>query len=179
MIASLLDDLLNLFPREAGALGDFNECEPSQMTELARQLLAHSSHMTVTLEAFHGSAVEVEVLRRSRRGDLYCREIILRRTSDRRVVLFGIVKLFVGGLSESVKEAIYSERVPLGRILIENDVLREVHCEELYEIECGRELARLFDSPVRSVTYGRTACMLIEGEPALELLEVIAPLSTD
>ncbi len=139
-------------------------------------LLAHQNHMTVTVEHFHHSPVDVRVLATSMAGDHYSRKILLSRQSDGKVVQFGIVRLDFRYLNTAVRQAIESQSTPLGRILIEYNVLREVHLSHLWRVEVGPDLASLFAVAPGTVTYGRTAIIDCNGEPAVELLEIVTPV---
>ena len=57
-----LDDLTGLFFSDLSELGDFTQISSDQMVEPYPSLLDHDFHMTVTLEKFHSSAVDVDVL---------------------------------------------------------------------------------------------------------------------
>lgn len=146
-----------------------------EVPEPYRELLAHDHHMTVTVESFHRSPVDVQVLAVHRDGDVYCRRILLRRQIDQQVVQFGIVRLNLNALSAKVREQIESARIPLGRVLIQNNVLRDVELKQLFQVHCGRDLAEQFAVAEGTTTFGRTAIIHCEGEPAVELLEVVAP----
>lgn len=137
------------------------------------RLLDHHEHMTVTVEAFHGQPVDVRVHRTQTSGRLYAREISLIGSHSGQVVQYGIVRLNRDALEASVWEEIRGGRIPLGRVLIEHNVLREVQLQELWKIECGPTLARLLDVPTGQTTYGRTALILCDGAPAIELLEIV------
>jgi chorismate-pyruvate lyase len=131
--------------------------------------------MTVSVERHHGCPVDVEVLSSKRSGDYYARKIILRRQSDRRVVLFGVPRLNLRLVGEAVQREILSENKPLGRVLIDHNVLREVQLASLYRVHPGPDLCRLMALPVPLATYGRTAFIYCDGFPAVELLEIVAP----
>jgi hypothetical protein len=75
-----------------------------------------------------------------------------------------------------VRLRIEAEDTPLGRVLIENNVLRRVRLASLWRVRAGAELARLFDLAAGAVTYGRTALIECNNEPAVELLEIVAPV---
>jgi hypothetical protein len=45
----------------------------------------------------------------------------------------------------------------------------------LYRVECGEDLAKIFGVAPGVPTYGRTALIHCNGEPAVELLEIVAP----
>ena len=107
--------------------------------------------------------------------DTYCRKILLRRKSDGRVVMFGIIRLHTGYLSEEVRSEIEAEETPLGRVLIEHNVLRRVELGKLWEVIPHEELQRHFNMDSTAVTFGRTAIIHCDGEPAIELVEIVAP----
>ena len=131
--------------------------------------------MTVTVEAHHQSEVDVQVLSVKREQRTYCRKILLSRQSDQKIVQFGIVRLHLSCLKTKVREEIVSESIPLGRVLIQNNVLRVVELCQLYQIQCGADLANQFDVTPSTLTYGRTALIYCNGEPGVELLEIVSP----
>lgn len=131
--------------------------------------------MTVTVEDRHRCAVDVEVLEVQQDARHYSRKILLRRQSDRRVVQFGIVRLALEALEEAPRQEIIKQQTPLGRVLIEHGVMRAVQLLGLWEVACGEELARYFGVQPGHVTYGRTALIYCNSEPAVELLEIVAP----
>jgi chorismate-pyruvate lyase len=142
------------------------------------ELLNHHAHMTVTVESHHGEKVDVVVHRHHRhvdhRGDWYVREITLKTQSTGKVVQYGIVRLNVAALDPEVWQRIESRQTPLGRVLIEHNVLREVQLCELWRIVAGPALANFLNTKVGDIVYGRTALIYCDGEPAIELLEIVA-----
>lgn len=170
-----LQTLVSLFYDEPDSLAVFEEVTSSDIPSAYGQLLDHHDHMTVTVESFHGCGVDVDVLARRVAGTHYSRKILLRRQSDGRVVQFGIVRLNLACLQPEVRREIEAEKTPLGRVLIEHDVLREVQLVALWKLSGGAELARLLGVSAPVETYGRTALIYCNGEPAVELLEVVAP----
>jgi chorismate-pyruvate lyase len=170
-----LDHLTSLFYSDLAALGTFEEVLADAVPQPYRGLLAHHEHMTVSVERHHGSKVNVEVLAAKQNGDYYSRKIILHRHSDRRVVLFGIPRLNLRLVDDDVRREILSEAAPLGRVLIEHNVLREVQLASLYRVMPGSDLCNLFGLPQPLATYGRTAFIYCDGYPAVELLEIVSP----
>jgi chorismate-pyruvate lyase len=138
-------------------------------------LLAHSGHMTITLEAWHQSLVDVRVEGEVREPDRYARHSLLTRKSDGRVVQSGIMRIDLTGLPAAVRHEIEVGETPLGRILIGADLLREVELLALWRIRSGPQLARELDQTPGTVAYGRSARILVEGRPAVELLEIVRP----
>jgi chorismate-pyruvate lyase len=169
-----LDHLAGLFYSSLQELGSFEEVLAESLPPVYRTLLAHHEHMTVSVERHHGCAVDVEVLAAQQMGDYYFRKIILHRQSDGRVVLFGIPRLNLRLVDDSVKQEILGQNKPLGRVLIEHNVLREVQLASLYRVTPGPDLCRLFELPSPQETYGRTAFIYCDGYPAVELLEIVA-----
>jgi len=139
-------------------------------------MLDHEFHMTVTMESYHGCPVDVEVLDRRWDGDMYLRESLLRRTTDRTPIQYGIVRFNFDYVTSAVKEEIISETIPLGRVLINHNVLRHIKLGALLELEAGPTLAQTLDMQVGDITYGRLATIFCNGQPAVDLLEVSAPL---
>ena len=200
-----LETLVDLFYDNLRDLGEFTEVDEAEMPEVDRGLLAHDEHMTVAVEAFHGCPVDVRVLEVHTTPIHYSRKILLTRQSDGAVVQYGIVRLNLDYLGADVRREIESQQTPLGRILIEHNVLRTVRLLTLWKIEPGEELRKLFgldkplshveaggrspdaaatgveaqssegDRPPASTCYGRTALIYCNGIPAVELLEIVTP----
>ncbi|WP_372718427.1 hypothetical protein [Novipirellula sp.] len=143
------------------------------------QLLDHHKHMTVTVEAFHGQKVDVVVHRTKRVDNWYSREITLVTQQDKKIVQYGIVRLNVDQLSEPVWSRIESEAIPLGRVLIEHNVLRQVQLCGLWRVSAGPSLASLMQVEKDETLFGRTALIYCDGDPAIELLEIVAPVPSD
>lgn len=173
-----LEELIGLFYAEVGQVGTFKQIPAALMPGYARMLLSHNEHMTVTMEEFHGSPVDVEVLHIEQRGGHYARKILLRRKSDAKVVQFGIVRLDFRYVTDEVRREIESRQAPLGKVLIDHNVLRQVQLVGLWKIAPGDDLRRLFAMPADSAldVYGRTALIYCDGEPAVELLEIVTPV---
>jgi chorismate-pyruvate lyase len=173
-----LDHLASLFYSSTAELGSFVEVLAESMPPAYRELLAHHEHMTVAVERHHDCKVDVEVLATRTDGDFYSRQIVLHLQSNRNTVLFGVPRINLRLLDEDVKREILSEKIPLGRVLIDHNVMREVQLASLYRVEPGPDLCRLFGLARPQITYGRTAFIYCDGYPAIELLEIVSPEPT-
>ena len=171
-----LQALASLFYLSLDELGQFSEVDPGEMPATARRLLWHNEHMTETVEAFHGTAVDVQVLQTHHTPTHYSRRILLKRQSDGRVVQFGIVRLSIASLAREVREEIERQETPLGRILIRHNVLRQVRPLSLWSIAPGPDLRKLFGLGKPETCFGRTALIYCNGLPAVELLEIVTPV---
>jgi len=138
-------------------------------------LLAHTGHMTITLEAWHESLVDVRVVREVKEPDRYARHSLLSRRTDGRIVQSGIMRIDLTGLPPQVRGAVELGECPLGRILIRAGLLREVELRALWRIAAGPTLAGELAIRPGAVIYGRSARILVEGRPAVELLEIVRP----
>jgi len=166
--------LIKLFFEDSSQLGEFTEVVADKVPEPSRSLLAHDHHMTVTVEEHHQSPVDVVVLQSRTDGDHYSRKILLTRQSDDKVVQYGIVRLNLAVLSPEVRAEIEAKQIPLGRILINHDVLRVVKLLSLFEIKCGPDLAKGIGFEEGQTCFGRTALIYCDGSPAIELLEIVS-----
>lgn len=144
----------------------------TEMPEPYRTLLAHGEHMTVTVERFHGDAVDVQVLESHIYGRLYVRKILLLLRQSRRVVQFGAVEVDLDCLPAAASEEILSERKPLGRVLIEHDVLRSIEPIGFFRTTWLQSWSRT----ATSSTYGRLGIIWSGGKQAVRVAEILTPI---
>lgn len=175
--------LIRMFPQAAAGFGTLRAMRPDELPEPYRELLDHRSHMTVAMERWCGGQVGLEVVATRfapalGSGDhgLYAREILLTRGWG-AVVQYGIVQIDLSLLDAATAAAILAAKAPLGRILIDANLLRDVHDVGLLEVVSGPHLGRLFgvDAAEAPRTFGRVAEISLGGRPAVELLEIAAP----
>lgn len=172
-----LNSLLAIFYAEHSELARFEKVAADALPNAYAQLLNHSSHMTVTVESFYDDRVDVRVLQSQTNQHHYCREILLSTHKTGKVVQYGIVRLKLDLISEPARSEILAESKPLGRVLIEREILREVQLFDLFQVDCGQKLAEFFGVIKGTQCYGRTALIHCDSEPAIELLEIVAPPS--
>jgi chorismate-pyruvate lyase len=169
--------LAELFYDSLADLGQFAQVQPDALPNVYRRLLAHDAHMTVTVEEYHQDSVDVRVLGRVVTPTHYARRILLMRHRDGRVVQFGIMRVNWAWLDPQVRTEIEQEDTPLGRILINHDVLRRIRLSAVWRVAPSVELRRLMELKTPQVTYGRTAIIECDHEPAIELLEIVTPFA--
>jgi len=168
-----LDSLLGIFFEDPSSLAGFTEVTADQIPEPFQALLNHDAHMTVTVEKYHSSQVDVQVLQTEKAGATYAREILLSRQTDQQVVQYGIVRLNFEHLGKHVQQEIESQQVPLGRVLIDHDVMRQVKLLSLYEVKPGPALVEALRIEAAATCFGRTAMIFCDDQPAIELLEIV------
>jgi hypothetical protein len=170
------NNLVELF-HESGALFTGAEHIPAAFTpEPYKRLLVHDGHMTVAMEDFHRSSVGVKVLDRKLEGNIYSRKILLNRNDTGAVVQFAVMRFDLDMVLPAVREEILAERTPLGRILIGYNVFRFVDLGAIFRITIGPAFARWCGCSTGEVTYARLATIFCNQHPAVDLLEVAAPI---
>ena len=171
-----LTSVLGQFPDDRIEAGQVEVLEGAALTGAYSGLLDHTHHMTVTLEERYGAPVHLEVLEVDHSGDSYSRKLILRAGEGGPVVLAGIMRFRLECVDQEVREEILAARTPLGRILIEHQVLRKIETIAFLRFPLGNSFGKLLDATGKeSFTYGRLAIIFCDGEPAVELLELIPP----
>jgi len=165
--------LATLFYSNLAELGRFEPVSVEELPGDARVLLAHHDHMTVALESYHESPVNVETVAEWRDEASYARTSLLSRQLDGAVVQFGMMRIWLTDLPAAAQDEITSKRAPLGRVLIEHNVLREVELITLWKIKPGPVLQRHLGVSAKQSIYGRTAQILVDERPTVQLLEIV------
>jgi chorismate-pyruvate lyase len=174
-----ISQLTDLFFPAIAELGEFQAVDASELPEAYQSLLAHSDHMTVTVEAWHNSLVDLRVLAErslpatEQDGDSYARKILLALQRDGSPAQFGIMRINLAGLPEIVRLEIESQALPLGRIMIRHHLMRAVELCQLWRVKPGPELRLQLQLEDDEPIYGRTARISVDGRPAVELLEIV------
>ncbi len=170
-------DALNpLFPEAADK--PFAEVVPAgDVPQPYHRLLVHTHHMTVTVEGFYGEPVDVTVLESHQAGDVYARKILLGLRRRGTVVQFGLVRIDLSACPQPVRVAILEGRTPLGRVLIENDMLRRIEPTAFLRVTLSETMAEWFDCPGETTTFGRLGVIYTGDHPVVEVLEILAPIT--
>jgi hypothetical protein len=169
-----LSELFAQFP-PADDLPEYVIIPARDMPEPYHSLLVHEHHMTVTVEAHHGDLVDVHILARRHADDWYSRKIVLALQKTGRIVQFGIVRIDLTMCPPAVRDAIVEGKTPVGRILIRHDVLRRIEPTAFLRIHGGPAQMAWFGRSEPATLYGRLAIIHLNGRPAVELLEIVAP----
>jgi chorismate-pyruvate lyase len=167
--------LASLFYSRLEELGRFEPVTVNDLPSDARRLLAHTDHMTVALESFHQGLVDVRALAETRDDASYARCSLLTRQSDGQIVQFGIMRIWLADLPDSAKHEITEQKHPLGRVLIAHNLLREVEVISLWRISPGPVLKQQLQLPDNSPIYGRSAQILVDERPTVQVLEIVNP----
>lgn len=170
--------LASLFYDDLTELGRFEPVTPAEMPERERKLLAHNEHMTVTLEEASRGPVAVRALAEWRDEGSYARTSLLTRQQDGTILQFGIMRIWLTELPAGVQDEITVRRLPLGRVLVDHNLLREVELITLWRIAPGPALRRHLSGTINGdekLIYGRSAQILVQERPTVQMLEIITP----
>lgn len=167
--------LASLFYDDLTELGRFVPVTPSDMPPDFRALLAHNEHMTVTLERVSRGSVAVRALSEWRDEGSYARTSLLTRQTDGAILQFGIMRIWLDDLPAEVRDAITVQRQPLGRVLVDHNLLREVELITLWRIAPGPALQRHLPALNGQEIFGRSAQILVDERPTVQMLEIVAP----
>ncbi|WP_437185375.1 hypothetical protein SH668x_002478 [Planctomicrobium sp. SH668] len=171
-----LTKLTSLFSPPGALIARAEHVPAATTPEPYHKMLVHDHHMTVTMEEYHGTSVNVSVLDSATIDGLYCRKILLSRSDNGKPVQFGLIRFNFDYVTTAVRDAILSEQIPLGRVLITHNVLRHIDLGAIIKVAAGPELARLLQMEENATTYGRMATIFCNGAPAVDLLEISSPL---
>lgn len=171
-----LDALVKLFPNEQPLFERAEHVSSSTTPEPYKSLLAHNHHMTISMEEYHNTSVDVVVMDQRLDENVYSRKILLVKSGTDDVVQFGLVRFNFDYVTQAVKDEILAGQIPLGRVLINHNVLRHVDLGAVLRITAGLGLASAMHIEPGQVTYGRLATIFCNQQPAIDLLEVSAPL---
>ncbi|MGD9856332.1 MAG: hypothetical protein AB7U20_15410 [Planctomycetaceae bacterium] len=171
-----LSRLTSLFPEKEPLIAGAEYVARSLVPEPYRRMLVHDHHMTINMEEYHGCTVDVHVLDRKQDGETYCRKILLTKHGTDDVVQFGLVRFDFQYVTPAVRDEIVAESTPLGRVLINHNVLRNIDLGAILKIKAGPALAGYLQMDVGGITYGRLATIFCNHRPAVDLLEISAPL---
>jgi chorismate-pyruvate lyase len=151
--------------------------EATELPKPYRTLLAHTNHMTTTVEAYYGEPVDVQVLASRRVGDTYARKIVLRLRGSGRAVQFAVTRIDLAMLSAVVRDAVVAEQIPLGRVLVQHGVLRTVRPTAYFVAEPTPALGDCLGLRAPHALYGRLGVLTVDGRPAIDVAEILGPVA--
>lgn len=176
-VSQISPDVVSLFSQFAPAIDvpRFDYVPADAVPQPYHGLLVHQHHMTVTVEKYHGDLVDVRILARRQQGSSYARKIVLALQKTGRLVQFGIVRINLDYCSPEVRAEIVAGQTPLGRVLIQHNVLRRIELTAFLRVDAGPAQLAWFGQSGRATLYGRLGYIHCDEQPAVELLEILAP----
>ena len=141
-------------------------------------LLVHQKHMTRVLVSHYHSPLDLHVHEQHQVGNLYSRKITLAPAETASIVEYGLVRLDMSYMPQPVRRAILQERAPLGAIMINHHVMRRIQPKWYLRLPPGSELLQWLEATTQpGPLYGRLGTIYCDGEPAVEVLEVVTGIA--
>lgn len=168
-----LDELCCGFNGYTGCSGQYEMVTPDQMPQDYRALLVHQRHMTLVLQGYHSAKPNLFVMERRRDGDFYSRKIFLTAGNTAPAIELGVVRMNLGYMQELVKREVLAGQTPLGAILVQHNVLRRIEPRWYLRFPAGSAILQWFGYRKDGPFFGRIGTIYCDGEPAIELLEIV------
>lgn len=136
-------------------------------------MMAQRHNCSIALEVFQTKFVTTKA-----GTEAYCREIALKNSFGREVV-YALARVHLDLFSPEARADIRAESLPLGRILVKHNVERRLEVDGVYLLEKPSEwLSSRWQVEKDTSLYARTATILCNDQPAIEVLEIIRPEGT-
>lgn len=169
-----LADLCDGFFDDLSFLDECARVAPEALPEPHRRLLVHREHMTGRLSEHFGERLRLAVLAVQHDAGRYARKILLSLAESGRVAEFGIVRMELRFIPPLVQQEITQRGSPLGAILERHNVLRRISPRWYFRFPPRTPVAAAFGADA-GPAIGRVGTIYCDEEPAIDLLEVVAP----
>lgn len=178
LTADLLYPLQLFYRRVQRPLPTFERVMGESVPEPFRQLLVHQHDMTPTLEAFHDSAIELNLIERYDDEEGYFRQVLLLREPDRAPVEYGAIRIGLAHFRPNVQKLIRQGVVPLGRILNDHAVAHRSMPKGYFKVEADHGIAAALGiEPLNQALFGRRNVLLNHADQVLaDVVEILPPV---
>src|SRR5947207_3212638 len=147
-----------------------------EMPQPYQRLLVHEGDMTPALEAFHESAIHLNVLRREQRGDFYFRESLLLTDDANNVVEFGAIKIHLALFPPGARQDILRERLPLGTILARYKIQHASRPKAFLKVQSDQFINGILGLSGTQTLFGRRNTLSnTQQHPIAEIVEILPP----
>jgi chorismate-pyruvate lyase len=120
-----------------------------------RSLLVHESDMTSTLKRFHGSDLDLNVLRAESSDGYLIRMVVLERMDNGRPVEFGAIGIRLEKLQEPLRDAVIAQETPFGGLLEKFRVDYRSKPKGYFQLSADRRIADALGEKANTRLYGR------------------------
>ena len=173
-----LEPLFHFYGPDDDALPAFHKRRGEEIPEPFRSLLVYDGDMTSKLECYHREAIALSVLRQCRKGDIYCREVVLYGAESRRPVEYGGIEIDLSLLPDQLHGVLLKGERPLGGVLLDSGIEFTSRPEFFFAIEPNRNM-RASLGPIRGpFLFGRANGLYRAVSPRAQftrVIEILAP----
>jgi chorismate-pyruvate lyase len=170
--------LNEFYEHEGLTLPRFVRVEGRDVPEPYKSLLVHENDVTPTLAAAYGRKIQLRILRKRRRHDVFSREIILEPEGDGRKILFGAIKIYLERFTPEARQLILECKQPFGTILQEQGIVHSSRPEAYIQVEADEVINEALGLTGHAVLYGRRSALWNASQRALAQVLEILPSST-
>ena len=165
---------LNVAYAQAGVpLPRVEEVSPKDIPPPYRSLLVHENDMTLTLERHFGGRVVLRTLSTSASAAWYMRRVLLVQEYSGRPVEMGASRLKIGAFKPRVRNLIFRNEIPLGRLLRDSGVDFKSQPRVFISVVPNQEMMGVFWMRDERVLYGRQTEMFLEGVKIGDIVEIL------
>ncbi len=166
--------LQGAFGRREIAVPEVEAVASDVIPEPYHGLLVHEADMTSTLSRYHGDQLVLSVLHREETETVLEREVLLCRSTDRRPVEYGVIRIALDAFGLAARDAILEGRVPLGQILDSFEVTYQSRPSAYLRVANSSFLTEQLNDGGGSVRYGRVNTLSqISGVVLAEVVEIL------
>ena len=148
--------------------------DPGDMPENERELLVHDHDMTSTLSEYHGSVIDLHVIKKEASDDYLMRLVTLLRRAPGRPVECGAIGIHLEGLPEGLKRDILACEKPLGTVIEEHSLRYESKPQGFFRLRADAFFADVLLEPEGTLLHGRCNVLTLpRGEVLADIVEIL------
>jgi hypothetical protein len=173
-----LAPLRGFYARAGLALPAIEACEPGEMPDGARALLAHDGDMTPTLESYHGEPLMLRVLDARLEGpSCFVREVVLLTRDTGRAVEFGAIRIHLDAFPSDARREVLACRRPLGGLLADHGIPHQSAPSLFFKLWADEVVRGALGLTGAPVLFGRCNTLRDPGGRTLaQVVEVLPPV---
>ena len=138
-----------------------------------RELLSHKGILTPSLEAFHRDKITIETIQSKFEGRTFERHVILRCTSNRKIVELGAIQIVWELIPLSLQKKVLEGKLAFGTLLEEAKIPYQTGPRISFSV-ASSDLPDFLVPPANRIFYGRTHQILnTDGELMAQSSEIL------
>ncbi len=159
------------YERRNLGLPDFHFLGGSEVPEPYRSLLVHSSDMTPTLAAFHGSSLSLKVHEHESSENFEMRLVTLHSQLSNQPVEFGAIAIQLENFPAGMAHEVTDRQKPLGGLLAEFHVSHHGAPVAYFSVPADELIASALNQKVGDILYGR--CNQLHDDAGIVFADIV------
>ena len=150
--------------------------EGQEVPEPYRGLLVHDRDMTPTLAEAYRETMELRILQKIVREDVFTRKIVLKGADSGRIVVFAAIKIYLDHFDAEGRRLILAGGKPFGTILHEQGIRHFSRPEAFIQVLADDWIRGALSLADASPLYGRRSALWNStGNALAQVLEILPP----